>query len=467
MTSAREMRILAPTAILGYGFPEENFQRGLQENPHAIAVDAGSVDPGPYYLGKGKSFTNRAGVKRDLRLMLIAAMEYEIPVLIGSAGGAGGTPHLNWTVKIIEEIAREENMTFPMATIDTEMNRDWLVEQHNKGAITELSQVEAITEQELLNSERVVAQIGDAPFQNALQQGAKVIVSGRAYDPAMFAALPLMEDYPAGLAYHMGKILECAAIASQPGSGRDVMLGVLRDDEFLLKPTSPNRKCTVQSVAAHTLYEKSDPYKLYGPGGYLDLENTEYHQLTEDTVKVTGTQFVPEESKTVKLEGAKLTGYRTISIAGTRDPIMIEQIDEITEQIKEAVKDNFQREQLVEGKDYNLTFRLYGKNGVMGPLEPEQDHVPLEIGIVIETVAKDQDLADTITSYARSTMLHYGYENRISTAGNLAFPYSPSDIPCGEVYEFNVHHLLDLSDGEKEGELFYPQFKEVAPDDRK
>jgi hypothetical protein len=49
-----------------------------------------------------------------------------------------------------------------------------------------------------------------------------------------------------------------------------------------------------------------------------------------------------------------------------------------------------------------------------------------------------------LCSLARSTLLHYGYDGRISTAGNLAFPFSPSDISMGEVYEFSIYHLLDL-----------------------
>ena len=51
---AKEYKILSPTAILGYGFPEASFLRGLDEGPDLIAVDAGSTDPGPYYLGSGK-----------------------------------------------------------------------------------------------------------------------------------------------------------------------------------------------------------------------------------------------------------------------------------------------------------------------------------------------------------------------------------------------------------------------------
>ena len=69
-----------------------------------------------------------------------------------------------------------------------------------------------------------------------------------------------------------------------------------------------------------------------------------------------------------------------------------------------------------------------------------------ELGIIIEAVAEKQEIANTICSFARSTMLHYGYKGRISTAGNLAFPFSPSDIEVGEVYEFSLYHLMKVDD---------------------
>jgi len=96
-----------------------------------------------------------------------------------------------------------------------------------------------------------------------------------------------------------------------------------------------------------------------------------------------------------------------------------------------------------------LLFRCYGRDGVMGELEPMRQAQPHEIGLVIEVIAKTQSLADTICSFARSTLLHIGYPGRQSTAGNLAFPYSPSDSSHsshGLVYEFSVYHLLTVDD---------------------
>ena len=246
-----------------------------------------------------------------------------------------------------------------------------------------------------------------------------------------------------GLATHLGKILECAAICATPGSGSDCMFGYIGADYFRVEPLSPSRKCTTISVAAHTLYEKTDPYILPGPGGYLDLTQTKFEQETPSIVRVSGSRFVHGETFSVKLEGARRIGWRTVSIAGTRDPVMMERIDDIIEGVKERVADNFRDREL----GYHLNFTIYGRDGVMGKLEPlRESSRSHEYGIIIEAVADTQELANTICATARSTMLHYGYEGRRATAGNLAFPYSPSDFHAGEVYAFSVYHLLQVDD---------------------
>jgi hypothetical protein len=92
-------------------------------------------------------------------------------------------------------------------------------------------------------------------------------------------------------------------------------------------------------------------------------------------------------------------------------------------------------------------------------LFPEADNrTAHELCIVIEAVADTQERADTICGFARSTMLHFGYEGRISTAGNLAFPFSPSDCKMGEVYEFNVYHLMKVDDPSEYFPVEYTQF---------
>ena len=83
------MKIVALNGLLGYGYTEEALELAFSEKVDFLGVDAGSTDPGPYYLGSGKSFTDRGAVKRDLSLALPKALEQKAPFIIGTAGGAG------------------------------------------------------------------------------------------------------------------------------------------------------------------------------------------------------------------------------------------------------------------------------------------------------------------------------------------------------------------------------------------
>lgn len=436
-----EFRILAPTAILGYGFPEESFMKGVALKPHVIAVDAGSTDPGPYYLGAGKSFTDRQAVKRDLEFMIKYGLELKVPVIVGTAGGSGAASHLSWCEDIVLEIAKEQGYTFDLGVIPADIDKSYLKKALKQDRIIDLYDNIPLTDEVIDGASNIVAQMGIEPIVKALEEGAQVILAGRAYDPTVFAALPIKQGYNPGLSFHLGKILECACIASEPGSGSDCMMGYIYEDSFEIEPLSEERRCTKLSVSAHTLYEKTDPYHLPGPGGMLDLSGTVFEEVTDRRVKVSGSKFVPSEVYTVKLEGSNPVGYRTVSIAGTRDSIMINQIDDIITSVKQRTEDNFKDHEL----NYSINFVTYGKNGVMGDWETVLTPAH-ELGIIIDVVGDKPETANTICSFVRSSMLHYGYKGRISTAGNLAFPFSPSDFSCGQVYNFTLYHLLTVED---------------------
>jgi len=435
-----EIRVLAPTAILGYGFPRESFERGMAASPHVIAVDGGSTDPGPAYLGAGTSFVDRDSVRRDLALIVPAGLGSGIPIIIGTAGGSGARPHVEWCLDIISEILAHEGREARVAVIWADVSKKLLAEALRAGQVRPLEFVPELTPEAIDDSSHIVAQFGVEPIISALSKPVDIVVAGRCYDPAAFAALPIREGFDPGLALHLGKILECGAIAATPGSGRDCLLGRLYKDFFVVETLNPERRLTEASVAAHTLYEKPHPYLLSGPGGHLDLSESRYQQTSPSSVEVRGSRFVPEDRYSVKVEGARQVGYRTIAICGVRDPITIQHLDVLYDGVRAAVGDNF------GDRSFHLQFRTYGKDGVMGPLEPEADVTGHEVGIVLDVVAPMQDEANTICGFARSTALHYGFPGRVTTAGNLAFPFSPSDLPVGPVYEFSVYHLLEVDD---------------------
>ena len=382
-------------------------------------------------------------MKRDLLLIVKAGLEKNIPVLIGTAGGSGAKPHLQWCMEIVDEVLCDLGRRARVAEIASDQNRDALISSLHSGRISELGPVPPLTQDAIEQSSYIVAQMGVEPIIEALDQGAQIIVTGRCYDPAVFAAVPIRAGFSEALSLHLGKILECAAIAAIPGSGSDCMIGVLDETGFTLEALSLERICTVTSVAAHTMYEKADPRFLLGPGGLLDLSTCHFQQIDERRVRVTGTQLQKSADYTIKLEGAQPVGLRTISIAGVRAPDLIQQLDYVLEAVRGRVFGNFES---IDPSKAQLLFRVYGQNGVMGDLEPCTDQLPHEVGLVIEVVAETQSLADALCSFARSTLLHFGYPGRQSTAGNLAFPYSPSDISHGVVYEFSVYHLMIVDD---------------------
>ncbi len=310
------------------------------------------------------------------------------------------------------------------------------------GRISPESPLPPLDAQTVNACEALVAQMGIEPIEEAIRSGCDVILCGRAYDPAVFAAHPVHAGYDKGLAFHLGKILECAAIAADPGSGSDCVLGILREDHFVLEPLSDDRRFTEQSTAAHSLYEKSDPYVLPGPGGRINLSETSFTETGEGTVVVRGSRFEPSDEYYIKLEGVTKKGYRTVSVAGTRDPRMIESVRPILEDVERYSMDLLAK----EGIQGSIFFHVYGKDGVMGRLEPETVVRSHELGIVLEAIGATQDQANAICSFVRSALLHYGYPGRISTAGNLAFPFSPSDLQAGAVYEFSVFHLMRIHD---------------------
>ena len=436
------MRILSPCGLLGYGFPLASFQKGVAKQPDVIAVDAGSTDAGPQKLGAGVVSVSRLATKKDLLPILTSGRELGIPVIIGSAGGAGAREHVEWTLEIIEEIASERGLAFDTAIIRADIDRDTLHRKLDEDQTSPLGPVPELTHDSIDDASRIVGQMGCEPIIDALRHGAQLIVAGRAYDPALFAALPIEDGFDPALAFHLGKILECGALCAEPGTPKDSIIGTLADDHFIVETLDDARKCYTTSVAAHTLYEKSHPYILQGPGIELDLSGCVFEQYTDNSVKVSGSRSRVPEQYTIKLEGASRVAFRTIVIAGVRDPILIQNIDEITQGVIEQMHDYYRE---IPRSEYEILFRIYGKNAVMGRLEPcgEPGH---EIGILMEVVAATQDLANTICATARSTLLHYPYAGRKSTAGNLAFPYSPSDIQCGPVYKFTVYHLVHVGD---------------------
>jgi hypothetical protein len=432
---------VAPSGSLGSGYNIAAFKRAMSLEPDFVGQDAGSTDMGPYYHGSGQPFLPRTTYKHDLSIMLRAARAARVPLIVGSALTSGCNTTLENAVGIIREIAAEEGLSFRMAVIQAEIDKTTLKQRMALAPLESIGPAEALTPETIDRCGPIVAQMGVEPFIKALEAGAEVIIAGRACDDAVFAALPVMRGHDQGLALHCGKILECAGLSAIPYDLGEPMVGILRQDHFVVEPGNANHRCTTVSVAGHSLYERSDFEFQPGPGGLNDLSGASFEQLDARSVRVRGSRFIPDAIYKVKLEAAEQLGFRSIVIVGIRDPIMIRELDGLLAETEARAEERFG---LAAG-GMRLRFRAYGRDAVMGRLEPG-GAAPREIGLMIEALAPTQEMATAVAMYSRGHLQHAHYNGILTTAGNMAYPFSPFGIPVGPAYRFAVYHLLALRD---------------------
>jgi hypothetical protein len=442
---SKEIRLLSTSAILGYGFPEASLRAGMERRPHMIGVDGGSVDPGPHYLGAGKPFCSPIAIRRDLRLMLNAAVRAGIPLVIGTCGGAGGAPHLELVAAMTREIALEDGLHFRMALIHAEQDKASVKRRVASGRVRPLAHQPVLTDETISRSARIVAMMGPEPFAAALDGGAQVVLAGRASDPAPWAASAMRAGLPPAPSWYAGKMLECGATPSIP-KGHDCLFVTVREDHVECEPTNPARRCTKLSIANHSLHENSSPIHHIEPGGMLDTSQCRFDAISDRAVRISGMRWNPAAQYTVKLEGVELAGYRSVCICGTRDPLLISRLDDFIASVRVEVA--VKAASFGASTDsYQLGIRIYGRDGVMAAREPLLDTVPHELGFVLEVVSQhSQEMASAVLGMARTNMLHTDFPGRLCREGNMAFPFSPSDIEVGPVYRFSVYHVAELDD---------------------
>ena len=439
-----EIRALAPTGMLGSGYSEASLTKAMGWEPHFIACDAGSTDGGPDALATGKCHFSSIAVKRDIKLMLMAARSAKVPLIIGSAGSGGGDLNLQWTQDIVAEIAREEDLHFRLGIIHSEQDKEYLKGKLQEEKIRPLNPAPPIDDEVINRSAHIVGMMGAEPIAKILEEGAEVVLAGRASDTSLFAAIPVARGFPEGPVWHAAKILECGAACAAIRRAPDCMFATIRKDHFVVEPPGEELWCTPQSVASHTLYENADPFHLYECCGMLDTYEAQYEAMSDRAVKVSGSQWVPAETYTVKLEGTELAGHQSIVLGSVRDPIIIRQIDSWLQSLRERlsvrVRDAFGG--LEEDQDYSLFFRVYGRNGTMGPLEPTETPAH-ELCVIMEITAPTGELARSIADSCQHLAVHNPVPEWNGLITSLAYPYSPAVLDRGPVYRFNMNHLVE------------------------
>ncbi|MDI3379941.1 acyclic terpene utilization AtuA family protein [Xenophilus aerolatus] len=432
--------ILIPTGALGAGIQEAHVRLGLQAGVHAIACDAGSTDSGPYYLSTGRSKYARAAVKADLRILMRAQAEANIPLLIGSCGTSGADDAVAWTEAIALEIAHEEGLHPRIAILHSELDKPLVLQRAADRRIDPLAPVGPITPASIDACDRIVALMGPEPYIGALRSGADIVLGGRTSDAAVLAAVALMHGQDAGAAWHAGKVGECGGLCTCDPRAGGVILRVGQDG-FEIEPLDPDNRCTPESVSAHMLYESTDPFQVLEPGGMLDVRDAVYEALDPRRVRVSGAKFVTGPY-TMKLEGAGAGAFQTIMIVGIRDPRVLAELPRFLDQMQAALGTRVAQTLGDAAGEFDLSLRPYGWNAVSGMAAP-MAAPPQEIGLMLVVTAATQELATQIAKACNPVFFHMPL-NRFEPLPSYGFPFSPAEIERGQVHRFLLNHVVHV-----------------------
>jgi hypothetical protein len=399
---------------------------------------------------------SKAAVKRDTEIMMTRAVKAGIPLIVGSSGTSGSDEGLAWMVDIVHEIAREQGLHFKLAVIHSELPREVVRNHLRNGRARPLPPSAPLTDADIDAATHIVGMMGVEPIQQALQSGAQIVVAGRSSDTSIFSAFPLLEGYRPAVVWHMAKILECGAAAVAVRTAPDCMMAVLREDSFDVFPLRDDYHCTPQSVASHTLYENADPFELKEPSGTLRTNNARYDAISDRAVRVSGSEFVHDPEYTIKLEGVRQVGYSTIVMGGVRDPYILAQMDSWLAQLDENIRTRISN--TVGNRSYEIVTRVYGRDGVMGALEPQRQVGGHEAFILWDVISESQELSRSIATSLSHMAVHNPIPKWHGLISGVAFPYSPPEIDRGPVYEFHLNHVL-MPDSPTS--LFRTEYEEV------
>jgi hypothetical protein len=433
-------KILIPSGALGLGYDRNALMRGIEHKPDLIAIDGGSTDSGPHYLGTGTSKYSRSSIKSEWRELMQARAMANVPLVIGTAGTCGADDAVDWLLDITNEIATETGQDVTVAVLKSGQPADRVMRALDQGRITPLEPVIDVDHNLLQSCTNIVALAGAEQIQAALNTGADIVIAGRATDTATIAALPLARGCHAGGTWHGAKIGECGALATTNPSSGTIMI-TFDADGFTVEPMGQNARATPYTVSAHMLYENSNPLQLYEPGGHLDVTGATYTALDDRRVRVTDSTWVPSDAYTVKLEGARCGGYQCVSLALIREARYVQNIETWTEAVEENCRQKAQES--IEG-DFTLELRIIGLNATLGAQDVNAQ-IGTEVGVLGIVTSPTEMVAKEVAKMLNPYLLHMPLTED-EEMPTFAFPFSPNEMNRGEIYEFCLNHVMELDD---------------------
>ena len=188
------------------------------------------------------------------------------------------------------------------------------------------------------------------------------------------------------------------------------------------------------------MYERSNPFDEFFAGGRLDMTHCNYEQFSERTTRITGSKFVPAEKIRVKLEGSGKVGERFVGMCGIRDPYTIANVDQVIDWARAQVRARF------GDSGYELHYKVYGRDGIMGDLEPLRHQTGHELFILVQGVAPTVEMAEELTLIGLRQMFYARLPDVKGTAGSVSFPLDEV-LKASAAYRWTLNHTVAVDDG--------------------
>ncbi len=94
---------------------------------------------------------------------------------------------------------------------------------------------------------------------------------------------------------------------------------------------------------------------------------------------------------------------------------------------------------------YELHYNVYGRDGVMGELEPLRAHPGHELCVVVQGVAPDRAVAEEVCMTGLRQMFYARLPNVKGTAGGVAFAFDEV-MEASPAYRWTLNHTIRVAD---------------------
>ena len=244
--------------------------------------------------------------------------------------------------------------------------------------------------------------IGAQPIVEALQQGADIIITGRASDPSLVVA-PLvyefgwaMDDYDKlASATVMGHILECGAqctggnftnwqrLEDMDKIGYPVVEASADGTFVVTKHDNTGGSVDLETITSQLLYELGDPKNYLGPDCIADFTTIQLEQQGENRVAVSGVKGRPA-TDTYKVSISFSNGYKILGSLCVPGPDAIAKAEKLADMVWKRVEKHGYK--IPEDKRF---VELFGTNVLLKGLVPKNEE-PHEVMLRIGAWGDDQ-----------------------------------------------------------------------------